>query len=393
MGATTGTKVAVLRVCNYPDLVSAVTEALRLIDAGTIIRPGERVLLKPNLLMKSLNACTAADFVEAVARALKPYRAALSLGDSPGQMGKTARDIIKHTNIDTVIERENISYTEFESATVKVHNDNGRHMKSYHISKAVHDTDIIMNLPRPKSHVEAAYTGAVKNFWGIIPGGEKARCHLYGKDPKAFGNVIIDNYETMKSLRKKNIVIMDARSIMEGLGGPAAGSLRETGLIIAGTDDVAVDTVMLAIGGRDACRDVPHLRACRERGIGITDLGLIDVVGEPIQSVRLKKKFKITSQGMMLTATFLTGAFIYKMARRMPFLLKKECTKCGDCSKICPAKAITWEKKQYPKTDHNQCISCLCCVECCPQHTIRAKFIGVKGLFLGEPSISLPHAD
>ncbi len=393
MGTATGTKVAVLKVADYPDLESAVSEALKLIHADTIFKPGDRVLLKPNLLMKSINACTAADFVEAVARALKPYRAVVSLGDSPGQMGKTARDIIKHTGIDAVIEREDITYTEFEGATVAVHNDKGRHMKSYHIAKSVHDADVIMNLPRPKSHVEAAYTGAVKNFWGIIPGGEKAQCHLYGKDPMAFGNVIIDNYETMRNLRKKNIVIMDARTIMEGLAGPAAGPLRETGLIIAGTDDVAVDVVMLTIGGRDACKEVPHLRACRERGIGVTDLGSIEIVGEKIESVRLKKKFGITSQWMMSIASFFTGTIIYKVVRRMPFLEKKGCTMCGDCFKICPAKAITWEKKQYPKTDLNQCISCLCCVECCPQHTIMAKFIGPRGLFLKEPKISLPHGN
>ena len=150
---------------------------------------------------------------------------------------------------------------------------------------------------------------------------------------------------------------------------------------------------MLAIGGRDACKEVPHLRACRERGIGATDLGSIEVVGETIEGVKLKKKFNITSQGMMLMATFFTGNFIYKVVRRMPFLQKKECTRCGDCSKICPAKAIAWEKKQYPKTNYNQCISCLCCVECCPQHAIRAKFIGVRGLFLKEPKISLQKAN
>ena len=300
-------------------------------------------------------------------------------GDSPGQMGKTARDIMKHTGIDAVIEREEITYTEFEGATVAVHNDKGRHMKSYHMAKSVHDADIIMNLPRPKSHVEAAYTGAVKNFWGIIPGGEKARCHLYGKDPIAFGNVIADNYETMKKIGRRNLVIMDARTIMEGLAGPAAGPLRDTGLIIAGTDDVAVDAVMLAVGGRDAARDVPHLRACRDRGIGITDLGSIEIVGEKIESVRLKKKFGITSLWLMSIASFFTGTIIYKVVRRMPFLQKKGCTMCGDCFKICPAKAIMWEKKQYPKTDLNQCISCLCCVECCPQHTIMAKFIGRAG--------------
>lgn len=389
----TMTTVAVLKVKDFPDLASAVAEALKLIHADTIIKPGDLVLLKPNLLMKSINACTAADFVEAVARALKPYRAALSLGDSPGQMGKTARDIMKHTGIDAVIEREEITYTEFEGATVAVHNDKGRHMKSYHMAKSVHDADIIMNLPRPKSHVEAAYTGAVKNFWGIIPGGEKARCHLYGKDPIAFGNVIADNYETMKKIGRRNLVIMDARTIMEGLAGPAAGPLRDTGLIIAGTDDVAVDAVMLAVGGRDAAREVPHLRACRDRGIGITDLGSIEIVGEKIESVRLKKKFGITSLWLMSIASFFTGTIIYKVVRRMPFLQKKGCTMCGDCFKICPAKAIMWEKKQYPKTDLNQCISCLCCVECCPQHTIMAKFIGVRGLFLREPSISLPHED
>jgi Pyruvate/2-oxoacid:ferredoxin oxidoreductase delta subunit len=196
----------------------------------------------------------------------------------------------------------------------------------------------------------------------------------------------------MRNLRKKNIVVMDARTIMEGMGGPAAGPLRKTGLIIAGTDDVAVDMVMLAIGGRDGGRDVPHLRACSERGIGVADLGSIEVVGETIESVRLRKKFGISGRGMMSLATFFTGTVMYKVARLMPFLKKKECTQCGDCSKICPAKAIAWEKKQYPETDFNKCISCLCCVECCPQHAIRAKYIGVRGLFLKEPSISLPHA-
>ena len=393
MDASTRTRVAVIRADRYPDLDSAVAEALKLAGAGSIVGKGDRMLLKPNLLMKSINACTAADFVAAVARALKQYGGGMSLGDSPGQMGKTARDIMKHAKIDEVMERENISYVEFESATVKVHNGSGRHMRDYHMTRAVHDADVIVNLPRPKSHVEAAYTGAVKNFWGIIPGGEKAQCHLYGKDPAAFGNVIVDNYQAMKALNKKNLVIMDARVIMEGLSGPAAGTLREAGLIIAGTDDVAVDAVMLAIGGRDACREVPHLRACRDRGVGVTDLGSIDIVGESLESVRLKKKFNITSQAMTRMATFFTGAFVYKMARRMPLLKKNECTMCGDCFKICPAKAITWEKKSRPSTDYNQCISCLCCVECCPQHAIRARMILLRGLFLREPTIRLPHAE
>ena len=144
MGASTKTKVAVLKASDYSSLEAAVAEALKLINADTIIKPGEKVLLKPNLLMKSIPACTNADFIEAVARALKPYKVRVSLGDSPGQLGNSAKDIVKHTHIDTVMLQENIAYTEFESAAAAVQNKNARHMKNYHIAKAVHDTGIYL---------------------------------------------------------------------------------------------------------------------------------------------------------------------------------------------------------------------------------------------------------
>jgi ferredoxin len=272
-------------------------------------------------------------------------------------------------------------------------NKKARHMHKSHIARPVIEADCIVNLCRPKSHVEAGYTGAVKNYWGIIPGGEKARCHLYGRNPDEFGAVLVDNYQTLLGLGKKRIVVMDARKFMEGPGGPANGYMRKVGLVLAGYDEAAIDTVMLAIGRIDGPRAVPHLKSCAERGLGVTCLDEIEIRGKSIAEVRLKRKAGIISTTIAsLLNNFVTRTVVYKCMRRMPDFAKKEaCVMCGDCYNICPNNAISWQKKEVPIFEKEKCVSCLCCVECCPQQVLKAKPAGFSGLFLKYPEINLPH--
>jgi uncharacterized protein (DUF362 family) len=211
-------------------------------------------------LLKIKNACTESDFLASVARYIKQYSTNLQLGDSPGQFRHRAKSVIQSIGMDAVMQSEGIEYKEFESGGVLVENKHARHMKKSHIAKSITDADCIINLCRPKSHVEAGYTGAIKNYWGIIPGGEKARCHLYGRNPAEFGAVLADNYQTFLCFEKKRIVVMDARKFMEGPGGPANGYMRKVGLILAGYDEAAIDMVMLAIGRIDGVKAVPHLQ-------------------------------------------------------------------------------------------------------------------------------------
>lgn len=387
------TKVAIVKVDEHPNIDDAVATALGLIEADKYIAPDDSILLKPNLLMKIKNACTEADFLQAVIRYVKPLNSSLKLGDSPGQFRHRARTVLKAIGLDTVVEAEDIEYVEFEAGGVLVENEKARHMPKHHIARPVIEADCIINLCRPKSHVEAGYTGAVKNYWGIIPGGEKAHCHLYGKNPEQFGHVLADNYQSFLALNKKRIVVMDARKFMEGPGGPANGYMRKVGLVLAGYNEAAIDTVMLAIGRIDGARAVPHLKACREREIGVTNLDEIEIVGKSIDEVRLSRKAGITSTAFAsLLNNFLTRTFAYKYMRRMPsFAREDDCVMCGDCFNICPNNAIVWEKKQKPVFDKKRCISCLCCVECCPQQALEAKPAGLSGLFLKYPEISLPH--
>ncbi|MDY6904867.1 MAG: DUF362 domain-containing protein [Thermodesulfobacteriota bacterium] len=387
------TAVAIVRTSDHETLDRAVAAALTMIQADTIIDPDDAILIKPNLLMKMKNACTAPDFLQGVTRFVAQKNRHMHLGDSPGQFRHRAKSVIQSIGMDAVMAAEGIEYAEFESGGVLVTNEAAAHMRTFHMAKPVMDADCIINLCRPKSHIEAVYTGAVKNFWGIIPGGEKARCHLYGRNPEAFGEVLVDNYQTLRSLGKKRIVVMDARRFMEGPGGPASGHMRKVGLILAGTDEVAVDLVMLAIARFNGFKTVPHLRACRNRGLGPADLDGIDIRGAAIEDVRLNRRILLPSR---MTANVLNNyifrTLIYKFIRQMPVLKNRDaCIMCGDCHNICPNNAIAWQKRQLPVFDATQCISCLCCVECCPQQALAARGAGVRGLFLKFPEINLPE--
>ncbi len=384
----TTAKVAVVKVDDHSTLDKAIATALDLIGAKETIGPEETILLKPNLLMKIKNACTESDFLAGVARYLKQYNPNLQLGDSPGQFRSRGKSVLKAVGLDTVMEAENIEYTEFEAGGVLMDNPGAHHMRTYHIARSVIQADLLVNLCRPKSHVEAVYTGAIKNNWGIIPGGEKAHCHLFGKNPVEFGRVLVDNYQTLCNEKKKRLTVMDARRFMEGPGGPANGFMRQTGLILAGYDEVAVDLVILAIARIDGMKAVPHLKACRERGLGPSSIKAIEIRGNSIEEVRLKRKIRLPSHLMSGVVSLFTGKIAYRVMRRMPALKKEDnCVMCGDCYNICPNRAISWAKKEKPVFHHGRCISCLCCVECCPQQTLEARAAGLAGLFLKYPEI------
>lgn len=391
---TAQTPVAIIKTEDYENVDEAIAAALSMIHADTIIDPDETVLLKPNLLMKIKNACTEPDFLQGVARYLKQTTPHLHLGDSPGQFRHRARRIIQAIGMEAVMEAEGIEYDEFEAGGTLVTNSDAAHMRKFHIARPVMDADCIINLCRPKSHIEAVYTGAVKNYWGIIPGGEKAQCHLYGRNPKAFGEVLVDNYQTLRRLNKKHIIVMDARRFMEGPGGPASGHMRRVGLILAGLDEVAIDLVMLAIARVDGFKTIPHLRACRNRGLGVNSLDDIDIRGAAIDDVRLKRRISLPSNmAANILNNYIFRQFTYRFMRRMPALKNMDdCVMCGDCYNICPNNAISWEKRALPEFHKDQCISCLCCVECCPQQALQARAAGFGGLFLKYPEINLPDA-
>lgn len=219
-------------------------------------------------------------------------------------------------------------------------------------SREVLTCDVLVSLPKMKTHVATGITGAIKNTYGHLVGGEKTRLHRQAQGIEAFARAIVDVYQ----VRPPDLVVMDAVVAMEGQG-PSGGRPRHVGRVLASTDAVALDAVMAAMMGLEP-RSVPMLRVAEARGLGTPDLGAIDVEG-PFEVV---PHFKAPGVGQGF------GTWISRLATYLfvtqPQVRYGRCVKCGSCVQACPVEAITMTDRG-PVIDYKTCISCFCCHEMC----------------------------
>jgi uncharacterized protein (DUF362 family)/NAD-dependent dihydropyrimidine dehydrogenase PreA subunit len=381
------TRVSIVNVNDYGSIPEAVFAAIKLIENNLSfdISTSENILLKPNLLRASKDACSQSSFVEGVLLYLKEQGVSMEkvfLGDSPGQQGKSVSDIAKEIGMLELCEKNGVKLVDFGSEAPEVEIiDNAVNMKEYRVAKAVKECDILINLPKLKSHGEATMTGAIKNYWGIIPGGLKAKYHLLGKSADQFGQVLADNFSWIIKNKPNRLTVYDLQRIMEGAMGPGAGKMTKWDLIMVGTDELALDVVALEIGKRKA-KIVPHVKSAIERNLGVGSLENIEVVGLTLEEAKkLTPKFNIPGRTMTRFISFMSGHMAYKVIKRIPNLIKKKCVQCGQCAQNCPAEAIEFEKGKYPVFLRKKCISCLCCFELCPEDAIEAKSRGLAGFF------------
>jgi len=307
----------------------------------------------------------------------------VSIGDSPGQIRMFASKIAKKIGLYEICEDAGIKFIDFEKE-VPFHEkvEDVVRLNDYYVSKAVKDCDLLINLPKLKTHGEATITGAMKNYWGIIPGGLKAKYHLLGKNPVQFGEALADNFSWIVHNKPNRLVIYDLHRVMQGPMGPVTGKMKKWNLILIGTDELALDLIALEIGKFNGKKYVPHIKNACERGLGIADLNDIEIVGLTLdEAKKLVPKFKVPGRRMTKFASLITGKIVYKVTKRIPILKKKLCQKCGQCAEICPADAINFKKNEYPEFLRKICISCLCCMEICPHQAIKTKSRGFKGLF------------
>ncbi len=381
------TKISIINVNDYESIPKAVIEAIKLVENDLKFNffNSNQILLKPNLLRAKKEACTQPDFVEGVILYLKEKGISMdnvSLGDSPGQQGNNASDVVKQIGMLDICIENGVKIIDFESGVPEVETiEDAVRMKKFHVAKAIKNCDILINLPRLKSHAEAMITGAIKNYWGIIPGGLKAKYHLLGKTADRFGEVLTDNFSWILKNKPKRITVYDLQEIMEGSMGPAAGKMVKWDLILAGTDELALDIVALEIGKVKA-KNVPHVKNAIERNLGIFNLDNIEIVGITLEEAKKQTpKFKVPGNTMTSFISYMTGHLAYKVIKKIPNLIKIRCAQCGQCAEICPAEAIKFEEGNYPMFSRKKCISCLCCMELCPENAIKARSRGIIGLF------------
>ncbi len=362
-------KVSIVKCEGYKEqkVRNAILESLELIGGiEKIIKPGDKVLLKPNVIIgypPEKAATTHPSIVGAMIEIIKEAGGVPFVGDSSGAYGFTSKSL-ELSGIKKACEEHGAKLVNFESTGTYSINVNGRVLKTLNIAKPAIDCDVLVSLPKLKTHALTKYTGAVKNFFGVIPGSGKATIHKLAPTEESLSQAVVDIYSALKP----KLAVMDGITGMEG-DGATNGTPIASNVILASFDCVALDAVASELMGF-SCKEIMTTCIAHERGLGIGELERIEVLGEKISGVR--KDFKKARRTYYMLPTFL-GKIIFKNAENMSKVLisKDECKRCYVCFDSCPVSAITLEPA--PLINQEKCIKCYCCHELCANGAVKLK--------------------
>lgn len=341
------------------DYDSAGTAIERALEAFPLDVRGKSVLVKPNILGShppDRHVDTHPAVVAALVSALEARGARVAVGDNPGVSGYG--EVERCARASGLLEASRGTFVNLARDTVMV--DLPGRGEKVNVSKLVLDADVLISVPKFKTHTLTGMTGAIKNSFGHVVGGNKARLHMRYGSPKRFSEMLVDVYR----IRVPDLVIMDAVVGMQG-NGPSAKTLYDVGKIIASDDGVALDAVAARMMGFHPHR-VRMLSRAAELGLGAIDPSSIEVSGE---AGRLGGFSRPVPAVPRLLGTGFIRVFFPDSGRPRFDVAEAACNSCGTCAGACPAGAIELSGG-VPGWDYSRCIACYCCMELCPRQAI-----------------------
>ncbi len=270
------------------DIDVAVRESIQLIGGlEDIIKPGNLVLIKPNLV---------APGTERLSGAITRYEICKSIADMVKEVG--AQPVIAESSAAGVDTEKVIVFGEYDklreqgyevvnlkkTERKKISIDTGKIVQTLDSWELVAKADVIVSVPIMKTHDQTDVTLSIKNLKGLIQDNQKKKFHTLG----VFEGVV-DIIECLKP----RLTVIDGTVGQEGLG-PVFGHPVELGVIVASKDLVAADAVTSAVMGYDDPSEVKITRIANGRGLGEMDLNKIEIKGEKIENVR--HRFKRASE-------------------------------------------------------------------------------------------------
>lgn len=342
---------------------------------GAVVRPGQRVALKANLIARKkpeTAATTHPAVVEAVARQVLAAGGRPIICDSPGGPFTVPllRSIYKATGMTGVAQRTGAELN-YDTGEVVLPHPGGKVIRQLPVIKVLTEADVIIALPKLKTHGMTLYTGAVKLMYGAIPGLKKAEYHFNMQQVQDFSQLLID----IVKLLPPALVIMDAVWGMEG-DGPTSGDPRHLGVLLGGVNSFAVDMVGCRLVGLRP-GDLPMLQLAADSGDAPGPAGII-VAGDPLPDP--DPPFRLPGhKNLDFNLPPLLKRWLTRAAQPRPVLAPEICVNCGQCSTVCPAGAVLAGEEGVPRIDLDNCIRCYCCQEMC-----TAKAISIHQPWLGR---------
>ena len=359
---------------SYDHLEPVISKIVKVLDLDAWYKglSGKIVFIKPNMIglfPPHQHATTHPLVISAIAKFFREAGAKVIVGDNCGMGGYGLNQ--KVAQVTGIIDAVNDAYKNIAMNTSLV-SLGSKFTDSIAVSRDILEADLLINVPKMKTHSLTVVTGAVKNMFGIVAGAGKSRCHRLAPGVRDFGELLADIY----SIRPPDLTIMDGIVSMEG-NGPTSGTPKHVGKILASTNAIALDAVMCRIMGLPP-EEVHHIRHASQDGLGPIDTDSIEIVGEKPEEVPFK--LPMTIKRFSFLGRLVNRGYFGTISRRRLVLDKKLCKKCKICVEGCPTKAMQME--EFPGINEDRCIRCLCCQELCPESAWKTR--GLMRRFQGR---------
>jgi uncharacterized protein (DUF362 family)/Pyruvate/2-oxoacid:ferredoxin oxidoreductase delta subunit len=323
------------------------------------VNQGQHVLIKPNMLTSRTPeqaVTTHPEVVRAVIRSVKNAGGIPAVGDSPASAVKIEK-ILTETGFVNLCREENVPLIRFESSGAETFCRDGF---SFNLATAVTEADVIINLPKVKTHVLTTLTAAVKNTYGAVPGYQKAMLHKKFTKMKDFGRLLDTIHRTVAPV----LNIADGIVGMEG-SGPSGGSPVNLNFLAASTSGVALDLELCHLLNINP-RSVPFLPPNIPGPAPDTTLTDIKLNGRTVTPRKIKLPSTLGARMLPRWLGNVLDPFVWIRPA-----IDEKCIRCGRCVEACPADALSITNGNIPALAAKNCIGCCCCHEVCPVNAIE----------------------
>lgn len=360
----------------------AICRSLEALGIEKDMRPGLKVVIKPNLIMAKkpeYPVTTHPLVIRGVARWLNEHGVTdITLAESSG--GLYSAEYMKNvynTCGMRLLEPQVRLNMDFSARTVNCPQGFANH--SFHIITPVASADYVINICKLKTHAMTGYSGGIKNLFGVIPGLEKPQLHYRWPQLPDFSRMLLELARTVNP----QLTIIDAIDAMEG-NGPTGGTSHPLHLLLAARDLYTQDYFAAGLMKLNPMK-IEMIRQALEAGLARPDE--IELAGDPVPGdltpFRLPDTKRLDFSGNV--PGFLQKPFLFFAGRLMksyPQVDREKCVGCGKCAESCPAHVIRiTQGRRAGSADLGKkavfrkkgCISCFCCQEMCPVKAISVR--------------------
>jgi len=249
---------------------------------------------------------------------------------------------------------------EFGKFSDTIQHDIGKPFGIIDMAKDPFESDLVINLPKLKTHSQMFLTLGVKNLFGCIVGLKKPEWHFRtGVDRDMFAKLLVQIYRAVNP----SLTIVDGILAMEGPGPGKSGIPRHIGVLVGSRNAVSADIAICKMLNIDPDR-LPTNKAAKK-------IAPIDYSTEISGDFFVVDRFVFPDMAQLSMGPGFLNRLTRRYVIQKPVVDPESCRLCEECLKYCPAKAITRDKKTI-QFNYEMCIRCYCCIEICPHAALRA---------------------